>query len=160
MRLSRLFLLLWIGLAVASCSDGSLDTEFTQHRTGGYLFSATNADETVRLGLVADWDAARAGDPPTSAPVPGAFWSGELVVGHDLFVNFGDGLDDEVDEQTLIDERWSVVSGTITIEGGYPPPCGLLEARATGLVLESDDGRTMNLDRVDLRNREWGCEYG
>lgn len=160
MRLSRLFLVLWVGLTVASCGDDSLDTEFTQHSTGGYVFYATNADETVRLGLVADWDAARVGDLPTTAPIPGAFWSGELVVGHDLFVNFGDDLNDEVDERTLIDERWSVVSGTITMEGDFPPPCGLLESRATGLVLESDDGRTMSLDRVELRNREWGCEYG
>ena len=135
-----------------------LDTEPLEDFGCGHGFTVGTPDSTVRLSVFADGGF---GDPPSPGSVEvGAGWTGELVVGTDLFVQWCDDVLEPDEPEVVQDEVWVVV-GTLTWElvegdGQCPSTAAGMLTDARALTEEGD----VELPAVALRNEAFGCFAG
>jgi hypothetical protein len=123
---------------------------------GGVGFWLGAADQTARLSVAwyGPWPDFESGPLPMVIVLPDEEWRAVLAFGHNLFASWGYGdLRDRV-----VDERWPVVAGTITILE-LPPEgeCGEARGRLEGLEDEAPDGTLVDLGDFEVENRQWGC---
>lgn len=177
MRSTLLLSALTITLVATSCggatggggaareSDGGLSDAVAALEAGdledfgcGYAFSVGTADATVRLSL---WSDTGLGGPPQGGTSDlGEGWTGELVVGRDLFAQWCDDVV-EPDEPEVVEERSWEVAGTLTWE--LEEGDGQCPSVATAVLTDAEvieDGESQSLRDVEFRNEFFGCFAG
>lgn len=149
------------GVAVPSGAEAAaerLDTEPLDDFGCGHGFTVGTPDQAVRLSIFADGGF---GDPPSPGSVElGADWTGELVLGTDLFAQWCDDVVEPGEPEVVQDEAWPV-AGTLTwdlVEGD-----GQCPSVATGTLTDAravTGGGEVPLPQVQFRNEFFGCFAG
>jgi hypothetical protein len=129
----------------------------------GFGFALGSAEQD--LALVISATTGFGDGPDVSEPVvfPSADWTAEIRVGSDLFANWCDDVITASEPQSVVDATWTIVAGTLTIDGPVAPgDCAgsIVEATLTDAVAESPDGTSVDLGDIDLVNDTWGCFAG
>lgn len=128
----------------------------------GHGFTTGTADGTVRLSLWAGDGTAAPSEPPMPGTVDlsGGDWTGELVMGRDLFAQWCDDAVEPGEPEVVEEARWPVVSGTLVWEATGTGQCdGPATARLTDAAVQVDDG-TLPLPDLELHNDFFGCFAG
>lgn len=140
------------------------EATFTDDWPCGYGFWASDSAQTVSLRIeFTDYEAARAGDLPSPAPIDGDGWTASVLVGADLMANWCDDVMEEGEPEPRVDETWDVVGGSIEVEG--PPTdggCGQpIRAVVSDLVIQPPSGDELRFTApLELENEAWGCFAG
>jgi len=123
----------------------------------GYGFRASSADGEVGLELeYAVLDAAWAGLVQADE-IPSLAWSGEVLIGRDLYEGWCENSSPEPGSARRVFQRWPVVEGSIEIVGDPPVQgAGPLSARVEGLVVVRPDGERVEIGAIELNNESWG----
>lgn len=145
--------------AAAQLDAAAAEGELVDHGCG-HAFTLGTSDQTLRLSLWAGDGSF--GDPPTPGTATvgeDGSWTGELVVGRDLFAQWCDDVV-EAGEPEVVETARYVVSGTLTwtTEG-----TGNCDGPATGTLTDAAvtiDGTTTDLPDLELRNEYFGCFAG
>jgi hypothetical protein len=157
-----------VALLLAACSTGGTTTvgsvptpELTQHFGCGYGFYVSDEMQTAGLFVeLTDFQAASAGDVPSTSQLTDETWSARLELGVDLFANWCDDVLEPGEPTPVVDETWNV-SGTIEIMS-LPDPgtCGTASAHLSGVTARDSDGNALPLGDLDVTNEAWGCFAG
>lgn len=161
MRMKRLVILVVLIAACGTTSgvgDIAAIDSLTETYGCGTGFWVGNPEQTtaLRIGYIGD------GPPSASVSLPDPAWQAQLVDGRDLYANWCDDVmepGEPVPQQVRV---LPVVSGTLEIIGEPPQPLegGVLEVRATDLVVDVGDGETHSLGDIEIQNPSWGFFAG
>jgi hypothetical protein len=126
----------------------------------GYGFAIGSPGQD--LALIIFWNGGNSPDLASPVTFPSERWTGEIWVGADLFSNWCDDVIDETEPAPVVDERWTVVAGTLTFGGEAGVDCGggAVSGTLTNAEAQSPSGETIELAELDLNNEAWGCFAG
>jgi uncharacterized protein DUF6174 len=127
----------------------------------GYQFAAGSPAQDLALVIYATGGAA----PDVTVPItfPSEAWAGEIRIGTDLFSNWCDDVIEQSEPVPIVQQRWTIVGGTLTVErAAAATDCdgNAATATLTGAVARSLSGATVDLAGIDLVNTSWGCFAG
>lgn len=166
-RLSVLVLAAVLLVGCAGPSDVDVDTAVDRLASGrtddwgcGHGFTIGTPDQTLRLSLWAEDPGDEGPEPGTFEVGPGGDWTGELVLGRDLFAQWCDDVM-EPDEPDVVRIARHDVSGTLTWSAATDRTS--CPSVATGRFTEgvvTVDGRTVPLPDLEVHNDAFGCVAG
>lgn len=162
----RRALIALVGISLlAGCGSGvggsPPSPELTEQYACGYGFYASNAGQTVGLFIdFSDFEAAGAGDVPSTSQLEDGTWRAELRFGTDLFANWCDDVFEPHEPTPEVGETWQL-TGTIEIdEMPQPGQSGQASATLTGVEARGPDDELIAFDVLEIENEFWGTFAG
>ena len=136
--------------------------------TGGDLVDERGCFTTFQIGDPAETVALVITPSDAAAVVTGATgtigdttWSGEVLIGTDLFGNWCDDVMEPGEPTREVAETWPVVAGEIRVTAGAPDGCpGEAAIDLTGVVAVRPDGTSLDIGNLSITNDAYGCIPG
>ena len=132
----------------------------------GCGFGFAKSDATQTLALFIFWTGGYDPlGPDVSAPIvlPADDWDATMTTGTNLFADWCNDVIEVGAPVPAIDETLTLIAGTLTVTSDPTAPACVgdeVTGVLSGAIAEYDDGTTVELDDVTLRNFGWGCFAG
>jgi hypothetical protein len=137
-----------------------LSAEFTFSWACGRGWAISTPDE--RVGLFVYQQSTEQLKAQTTVDLPNHDWVAEIIVGKHLFVDHCDDVAEPWEPSPVVGKRWPLTAGSLVILDDFPvdPEPGSVRATLTGGLLETPDGRRIELPPIELSNRSFNFFAG
>ncbi len=137
------------------------NAKFTKPWPCGYGWAVSTEDETIALFiyLQAETTDLAAG---SQVGLPDERWTAWITAGKFLFVNHCDDVFEPWEPEPVIAGRWQLSGGRLQLLDGVggEQSTGLVRAVLLGATINTDSGRQITFDRIELENRSFGFLAG
>jgi hypothetical protein len=123
----------------------AVDKFMTDHYGCGYGFAAASPDQTASFQVFFE------SDPSTGTYDLAEAEFAEVRFGTDLMANWCDDVIEIDEPEARVDERWTIVGGTVTIT-----IAGQTTGELRDIVARTADGRDYPLGNATITNTAWG----